>query len=342
MARYSAYSAGLSTNFMTTKSKTIAAIDLGSNSFRLLIKRYHKSAGHWQGEQIASDMHTVRLGEGLQQTGYLSEQAMARGLTACRIFSKLLSKYTPTVTALRPRSYARVCGTEALRVASNNMDFIAAAQKILGLPIEILTPEGEAKLTIQGCTEDSGNDKHKAILLVDAGGCSTEIILINGTDAPVIRSLPIGALSVTEKFITNMPESAAELKKLTSYLHKVISPTLQDFLAMSKPGYELRLMAAGGTATTMAALDLDLHTYQASLIQGHQITGSGVQKMAADIAKLPLAERLKLPGLAKRGSIFLAGIKIYQTIMAIGGFDSITISASGLLEGMLRETIYHE
>ncbi|NOX24971.1 MAG: hypothetical protein GXP59_02435 [Deltaproteobacteria bacterium] len=316
---------------MARKTKTIAAIDLGSNSFRILIKSYQESGEKWQDKTIVNDLRTVRLAENMRESGRLSHQAVERGLTACRLFAKHLAQHTPILT--------RICATEALRVATNSSDFIAAAQEILRNPIEILSPREEAELTLRGCMGGIVAKDKWPILLVDTGGASTELIFVNSSSrVPQICSLPIGALNITEKFIRHRPESAAELAALTSYLQQIIRPAFTSLVGNDPAScHNLQLLASGGTATAMAALDLNLRSYKAALIQGHQMTTPVIHKLLEDIRGLDLNTRNKLPGLASRGGIILTGIKIQQTIMEIAGLTTLMISATGLLAGILAQ-----
>ncbi len=315
---------------MTTTSKNIAAIDLGSNSFRLQVIKLRRCGKKLKTDIIANDFYTVRLGENLNQTGQLSPQAIDRGLAACQLFAQHLVPYAPVSI--------RICGTEALRIATNASDFVMAAQNVLAHPIEILSPTKEAELTMLGCITDIATESNSPILLVDVGGGSTELILSTDSHPPNLCSLPIGALNITDNFISKRPESTANLTEISGYLRKIIEPALHNLLGNELCAcHNLGLIASGGTATSLAVLDLDLPCYHADMVQGHQMTASTINKIINKISKLPLRERTKLPGLENRGEIILAGTKIYQTIMGITQIDTLSVSTNGLLAGILAQ-----
>ncbi len=308
-------------------SKTIAAIDLGSNSFRLLIKKYQKSKGHLQSSTITDDLLTVRLGENLHKSCQLSANASNRGYAACRFIAQRLRQYSPELT--------RICATEALRKAVNRADFITKAQKILGANIEILSTIQEANLTLQGCLADSKQENIPPTLIVDSGGGSTELILAGQEILTQIHSLPVGAINLTETFLNEQPESDTDLARLDLHLQEILAPVLRSLTQGQTASVKgLALIAAGGTATTLAALDLNI-AYQAPLIQGHTVTKETVQTTINRISELNLADRSSLPGLKNRGQIFIAGLKIYETVMTISAINQMTITTFGLLEGIL-------
>lgn len=317
---------------MHIKSKTIAAIDLGSNSFRLLIAEFKQDEGLLLNNILVDELRPVRLNENLQQSGRLSARAISRGLAVCRLFAERLNQFAPTSL--------RICGTEALRSATNSYDFITAAQKLLPVKIEILNAAEEAELTLRGCIGGLVTEDNIPALLVDAGGGSTELIIAEPHGTPEICSLPIGAVNLTESFLPSRPEPSADITRLENHLQGIIRPAysrlIQDNFS-SANGF--RLWASGGTATALATLDLGLDRYRASLIQGHKITAKSVDKIANMISKLNTSGRDNLPGLNNRGEIILAGIKIYQAILKIMKIDHLVISASGLLEGILLSTI---
>jgi len=314
---------------MTTTSKNIAAIDLGSNSFRLRVVKLRGCGKKLKTEILANDFHTVRLGENLSQTGQLSPQAIDRGLAVCQLFVQHLAPHLPLSI--------RICGTEALRVATNASDFVMSAQNVLAHPIEILSPTEEAELTMLGCITDIATENNRPIL-VDVGGGSTELIFSPDVQPPKLCSLPIGALNITEKFISKRPESTADLLEISDYLRKIIEPALHNLLGNEFCAcHNLGMLASGGTATSLAVLDLDLPSYQADMVQGHQMTASTINKLINKISKLPLLERNELPGLENRGEIILAGAMIYQTIMKITQRDTLSVSTNGLLAGILAQ-----
>ncbi len=307
---------------MQAKETNFAAIDLGSNSFRLLVVSGLKSS--WPPARILLDIcHQTCLGEKLTTTGRLSEAARQRGLAACRVFVRQLREL--------PAMPLRACGTQALRQAANSRDFIREAEKILPCRIEILSPEQEAAYTFLGC-QAGQEESSRPLLLVDAGGGSTEMILARHRQKPLIRSLPIGAVNLTERFL-RAGINASALAQMKIFLIEQIRPVFRELIPAADLS-KIRLVASGGTANALAMLSLNLERYQARLIQGSRLTRTGLDKILARLTTLDSRALRSIPGLGERGAIIPAGIMLLQAVIEIAGQD-LTVSSSGFLEGIV-------
>ncbi len=303
------------------KDTNFAAIDLGSNSFRLLAVSGRLS--EWPPGRILLDScRQTRLGEKLTAAGGLSEAARQRGLAACRVFAKQLREL--------PAMPLRACATQALRQAANSREFIREAEEILPCRIEILSPEQEAVYTLLGC-QAGQKASGRPLLVVDAGGGSTEIILAQSKRKPLIRSLPIGAVNLTERFF-RAGISAPALAQIEIFLTERIKPVFTELIPADLS--KVRLVASGGTANALAMLSLRLRDYQATLIQGSKLTRAGLDKILARLAALESRALCSIPGLRERGAIIPAGIMLLQAIIKIAGQD-LTVSTSGFLEGIV-------
>ncbi len=303
------------------KEKNFAAIDLGSNSFRLLAVS-GQSAKWPPGRILLDTCCQTRLGEELTTTGGLSAAARRRGLAACREFARQLRKL--------PVMPLRACGTQALRQAGNSREFIQEAEEILPCRIEILSPEQEAAYTLLGCQAGQKGGS-RPLLLVDAGGGSTEIILARCRQKLLIRSLPIGAVNLTERFF-RAGINAPALVKMRIFLTEQIRPVLSELLPADQS--KVHLAASGGTANALAMLSLRLRNYQAELIQGSRLTRAGLDKIMARLTTLNSRALRSIPGLGERGAIIPAGIMLLQAVIEIAGQD-LTVSSSGFLEGIV-------
>jgi len=313
---------------MHITSETIAAIDLGSNSFRLVIAELNKTDGFSLSNILVDELRVVRLSENLQQSGQLSAEAISRGLAVCRSFAERLQQFAPMSL--------RICGTAALRTAANRYEFISAAQELLPVKIEVLTAPEEAELALRGCTAGLTTRDSGPTILIDAVGGSTELIFFQPGEEPEVCSLPFGAVNLTEFFLPSRPESGVDITRLEEHLQDIITPALSGLVpGRCSSSKDLKLWAAGGTATALATLDLGLSEYRASLIQGHEITAKSIEQIVSLLSGLSTSKRNNLAGLGHRGEIIMAGIKIYQTILKIAKVDHLTICASGLLEGIL-------
>ncbi|MFW8600040.1 hypothetical protein ACOHYD_00950 [Desulfobacterota bacterium M19] len=304
-----------------SKETNFAAIDLGSNSFRLLAVSGLKVK--WPPCRILLDTCCqARLAEELTTTDGISPAARRRGLAACREFVRQLREL--------PAMPLRVCGTQALRQAVNSREFIQEAEEILSCRVEILSSEQEAAYTLLGC-QAGQKEGSRPLLLVDAGGGSTEIILSRRRQKPLIRSLPIGAVNLTERFF-RAGINATSTAKMRIFLIEQIKPVFSELLSADLS--KVRLAASGGTANALAMLSLRLRDYQTELIQGSRLTRDGLNKVMARLMILNPRALRSIPGLGERGAIIPAGIMLLQAVIDIAGQD-LTVSTSGFLEGIV-------
>ncbi|MBW2466049.1 MAG: Ppx/GppA family phosphatase [Deltaproteobacteria bacterium] len=305
---------------MTIANNIAAGIDLGSNTFRLLIADYSKGNIQILVKKLAS----VRLGRGLEKNRTLQKQAMDKGFEVLNLFRQDLDHYQP--------KSMRICGTEALRRASNSPEFIHKAKEILQSDIDIISGEEEAHLSLSGalsgCGDFSGN-----ILLIDVGGGSTEIILSDTTNGETrTESIDLGVVCLTEKFLT---PPAYQIAAMDALLTEKIGSSLEN-LRLGKENPALCILGCGGTATSLAALALNLTSYDASLVHGHILHDYGLQQLWKRLVEFSAEERNELPCLGEgRGEILPAGLRIYMTLLKLLGQDRVRVSDTGLLEGIL-------
>ncbi|MEW6595329.1 MAG: Ppx/GppA phosphatase family protein [Thermodesulfobacteriota bacterium] len=301
-----------------TKPPPHAAIDLGSNSFRLLIATLRPNGAM---QPLVKKLITVRLGQGLHTTGRLDQEAMARGLEALARFAALLDAHHP--------QRLRACATHALRTAANRDEFLAPAARLLGQPIEVIDGHTEAALALAGVRQAVGGDAH--LLVADVGGGSSELIGEGG-----VTSLAIGTVSLTERFLTPTPPPTPEsLAAVRTAIAAAVSESILPFLP---PG--TLLVGSGGTATALAALDLGLITYDESKVQGHRLPLARLRELTGQLARLDAQGRNQLPGLDQgRGEILLAGALIYEHLLTKLSAATLTVSDAGLLEGILWSTL---
>mgnify|MGYP001232366713 CR=1 FL=1 len=293
-------------------------VDIGSNSFRLLVAEVE--AGRLR--PLFHDLVTVRLGEGLGATGLLSPAAMLRAEAALSRFAEKIAAY--------PVRTVRVCATHAVRAAANQDEFLQRAERRLGVRVEVLSGEDEARLALLGAfTALPEEQRRYPLFLVDVGGGSTEIILqANAGSEPRVISLPLGAVGLTEEFGTDL---AAMREKIQTTL----APALQRIVGGDVAGQSALLVASGGTATTLAALDLKQDRYDARQVQNYSLSQAALHRLVADLAVFSPAERKALPTLADgRGEIIVAGAVLLQELQQELACP-VLVSDAGLLEGIL-------
>ncbi len=290
-----------------------AAMDLGSNSFRLLIGRQH----HNKIEVLHKGLITVRLTGNLNKNGMISAKACSRARAALEEFQRQLKPYQPAAI--------KICGTQALRQAANNEDISILCQDILKTTLEIINGQQEAELTllatIRGLTPII-----RPFGVLDVGGGSTEYIA-TGPSPPI--SLALGAVNLTEKFFPGNQAGTDNVRACRHFLHKTLN---QAFAHQSKIPM---LIGSGGTATSLAALALKLQTYREEIVHGCRLHLKTISAIIAKLAAMDAEKRNNLPCLEDgRGRILLAGALVIQSFLQISGNKSITVSDHGLLEGI--------
>lgn len=312
---------------MTIHQHIAAGIDLGSNTFRLLVANC--SAGSLM--VLAKKMATVSLGRGLEDNGLLHEVSMQKGFTVIRSFQEILTHY-------RPQSL-RICGSAALRQAKNSRFFLQTAEEILQQPIDVISGEEEARLSLAGVLAGYTEPFSNPLLLVDVGGGSTELVFAESpAGATRVKSVPLGVIRLTEKFLA---PTQHDLVPLDSLLAETLNSTLGK-LALIQKERPVLIIGCGGTATSMAALDLNLTAYDASLVHGYVLQNTSLEKLWKQLIALPADKRNALPCLGEgRGEILPAGLRIYHVLLKLLQQDRMRVSDTGLLEGILLSSLSH-
>jgi exopolyphosphatase/guanosine-5'-triphosphate,3'-diphosphate pyrophosphatase len=307
---------------------TYGAIDLGTNNCRLLIAR------PTQGGFTVIDAFSriVRLGEGVSQTGALSQDAMDRALSALAICGEKLRR--------RKVSLSRSVATEACRRAANGAEFAARVRDETGIALDIIEPAEEARLAVLGC--------HKLLepgdgpaLIFDIGGGSTELVLIDQDEGtPKIRawwSAPWGVVSLTEsegKEALEGPDRLLAYKRMRERARRAFA----NFASMLPEGREgIRLLGTSGTVTTLASVHLALPFYDRRAVDGLHVPIEAMQNISSMIATMGFEERSALPCIgAERADLVVAGCAILEAIMEIWPAKNLGIADRGIREGILR------
>ena len=304
--------------------KTIAAIDLGSQTFRLAVVRIVDN----RSQVLASELKNVRLGQGLAANVRLSEDAIKRGIETLRNFRDILDKFRV--------SDVIVCGTAALRNAANAGEFLDLAEAE-GFNIKILSGEEEAFISVMG-VRTTLPDINAPFLFVDVGGGSSEVVLAADRNILSNWSLNIGAVNLTEEFIRTDPPLPGELEKLRFHIRQKLS-----YLSDKFPQSPKAVVGVGGTATTLAAMALGMEKYDPRWIRGYVLESQELDKLWNFLTGMKINERRSILGLdPKRADIILAGIAIFQDILRITEFKELTVSDGGLLLGLLTGLIDKE
>lgn len=294
-----------------------AAIDLGSNSFRLLV-----GLRTTQGLVcLLKNRAAVSLAKGLNKNGIFSSESIHQALGALDSFRTEIDRLN--VTKLR------CCGTEAFRKSGNPEAITVSAEKILGVPVEILSGNKEAELCCLGVVDALNGKLSFPCLIADVGGGSTELVLLKSAQSrPVVRSLPVGVTIFTER---NQAARAQDLNTLAGGIKKLLSEAELPSPPM--------LVGTGGTAGALASLDQELPCHETAKIQGYFLTRGRICKIYSSLTGLSLEQLKNLKGLETgREGIIMTGLEIYKEVLATIGCEGMIVSDAGLLEGILLST----
>ncbi len=305
---------------LTGQRDRYAAIDLGTNTCLLLIAQ-------WDGSQLvplADELRVVRLGAGIDHTGMLSDEAMARAELAFREYQAIIK--------LHQCHQVRCIATSAFREAINRDQLRQRLLDATGFNLVEVSGWQEAELVLKAVQHDfprtSGNR-----IVVDVGGGSTEITLEKNGSIDTIESLPLGSVRLTERWLRHDPPSLEDLSALTRDIDSVLAG-----IRSSRPVEAL--VGVGGTATTFVAMDLQLESYDHDRVHGATLTGSTLHQILKRCTAMPLNERLKLPGLHPgRADVIIAGGQILKAVMDCFGRDKVTVSDRGVLWGMIYDMV---
>lgn len=304
------------------KRYKVAAIDLGTVSSRLVLAQVEAGA------IVESSKHTeiTDLGEGVDATGRFCEAAVERVLAACRMFVD------------EARAFGAVCicttCTSAARDASNAALLLDGLRE-LGLEPQVIPGEVEARLTFFGVAHDFAGER---IIVADSGGGSTE--LATGVYAPErgvfalegTRSLDIGCRRVTERFFSALPPADGELAA-ANWAGEQFAAYFEGLPSNFERAE--RLVAVGGTVTTLVALVHELEPYNSSFVHLRELSLDQVSAAIERMSTLDVAGIAALPGVQpKRAGVILAGAVVIRELMRAGNYDTLTVSENSLLAGM--------
>jgi len=307
---------------------TYGAVDLGTNNCRLLIAR--PAEGGFT--VVDAFSRVVRLGEGLSQSGRLSDEAMERAIGALAICGEKLRR--------RNVSLSRAVATEACRRAVNGREFVERVRRETGVALDIIAPQEEARLAVLGC--------HKVLqpgdgpaLIFDIGGGSTELVLIDHIDGvPKIRSwwsAPWGVVSLTEsegREAIAGDDRLAAYKRMRERARHSFSRFAETLPSISE---NIRLLGTSGTVTTLASVHLALPSYDRRAVDGLHVPTEAMQKISATIAGMDYSERASLPCIGRdRADLVVAGCAILEAILEIWPAPSLGVADRGIREGILR------
>jgi exopolyphosphatase / guanosine-5'-triphosphate,3'-diphosphate pyrophosphatase len=297
----------------------VAVVDIGSNSTRLLIADVH------DGHVTELDRRSVvtRLGEGVDATGRLGDAPQARVLAT-------LDDYAEAMDARRAEVRTAVL-TSAVRDAANGRAFTDTVRERYGLDARTLSGDEEARLTYLGATAGRDGTDATERVVIDIGGGSTELIMGAGGEVAFHVSMQAGVVRHTERHLSGDPPRPEELEALAADVRGVLEAAVPAGLR-DRPSAAI---AVAGTATSAAAIDLELDPYDPEQVEGHHLSQERLSEMLSSAAAMPLAERRTLTGLhTDRAPTIVAGLVILTATLRFFGLDATEVSEHDILWGV--------
>ncbi len=322
-------------------SRVYAALDLGTNNCRLLIARPTR-----RGFQVVDAFsRIIRLGEGVGATGCLSEAAMARTIDALKVCAAKMRRQNV--------SRARLVATEACRAARNGPEFIARVSREVGLEIEILSREDEARLAVSGCATLL-DDQSDLALVFDIGGGSSELVWLDlsrrrrswrrslGDRLDAMNciaawtSLPVGVVTLAERF-GGRQLTAAGFESMVDTVIDLLVPFEAEYCFRSRVERgRAHLLGTSGTVTTMAGIRLGLPRYDRNRVDGCWLDATEARAITYDLLSRSHEQRVAEPCIGKdRAELVLAGCAILEGLLRMWPAKRLRVADRGLREGML-------
>jgi exopolyphosphatase/guanosine-5'-triphosphate,3'-diphosphate pyrophosphatase len=289
--------------------KRVAAIDIGTNSTRLLVAEY-TAAGL---KRIETGLITTRLGKGMAGGVLLQETMLSTADAVGLFYQKAINLGVESVVA---------AATSAVRDASNGTEFLELVKKRTGLAVRVLSGEAEAALSYRGVLSGLHVEPGSTVV-VDIGGGSTEFIWMQGERLNLV-SVNAGAVRLT---------AAGADEAMTGDL---LRPTLEE---VKRSSFEC-LVGVGGTVTTLAAIDQQLAVYDSKRVHGYSLSDISVNRILKMLNSMDIEERRKVPGLRpERADIIIAGVNIVKSILDSLGLARMIVSECDILYGLALEEV---
>ena len=292
-----------------------AAVDCGTLSTRLLISTPTC-------KPVVRLMRVTGLGQGVDQARALQPDAIERALSVLREYRGLMDRHGV--------SAVRMVGTSALRDAANRASFSTAAEEIIGAPLSLLSGQEEAALSFAGATAEL-NAQDGPWLVADIGGGSTELVV--GPEPSGSRSLDLGCVRVTERFLHHDPPTAEELDGAGSWLRSQYRDAETEVPALRLAHV---LVGLAGTVSALASYDQGLESYDRDAVHHYRLSRKAVERALSDLATRPATARAGLPGIEPaRAPVIVGGTLVLASLMSYFGFEECLVSESDILDGLV-------
>lgn len=305
----------------------IASIDIGTNTFRLLVSEADKGTAL---KKLYIGREITRLGEGLHgDEKLISPRAIERSLKALCGFSMKIKEYD--VGTLR------AVATSAVRESLNGLDFVKLVKEETGIPVDVISSDEEARLTVRGVLNSVKFDTPDC-LIFDIGGGSTEYVYVKEGRIADISSTGLGVVRLTEQYLNHDIDTDSDLALLGAHVDELLNEGLCSF---PRPdGKNLTVIGTAGTPTTLASIEMRLTPYNPSLVNNFVLAREAIERILSALVKIPKSERIKVPGIEKgREDLIISGTLIVLKTMDRFSSCSMVVSDAGLLEGVAYNLI---
>lgn len=308
------------------EKRILAAIDIGTNSIHMVIVQINPALPAF--EIIDTEKSTVRLGERDPQTGELTPVAIARSLSALRRCQE--------IAKARRAEQVIAVATSAVREAANGRNFIDLVREQLGLQIDIISGEEEARRIYLGVLSGMALENRPHII-VDIGGGSTELILGDGHEPRALSSTKVGAVRLKELFIHTDPISTAEFEQMQAYARGMLEWPLAELKDALVIGENPQLVGTSGTIESLVrVVTCEALGSCPTSLHGYVLTLADLEALVVRLRKATYAERVSIPGMSeRRAEIILAGAVILRQVMQSLGMTTIKTCERSLREGIV-------
>lgn len=303
-------------------SKRLAGIDIGTLTCRLLIADLPADN---RLSELCSERRILRLGEGVDQSKRLKHEAVERVIHC-------LKDWRATIESYHVHAHVAVA-TSAVRDAANKQEFLNRVRSEAGFEVEILSGDEEARRTMLGIHSGLPGDI-KDVLALDIGGGSTEFILALQGQSPVVRSIDIGVVRLSERLLHHDPPTRHEIAEARAWIQRETTVVL----AAMPRRTGLTFVGTAGTITSLAAMALQLPAYDAARIHNYRLALNMITDLEKHLLSRSKAARIGMPGLERnREDVIAAGAIILRTVMEMLGEEECLVSDLGLREGILLD-----
>jgi exopolyphosphatase/guanosine-5'-triphosphate,3'-diphosphate pyrophosphatase len=293
-----------------------AAIDIGSNSVRLLI-------ADQDGVEVCREVTVTGLGRGVEATGMMADGPIEATIEALTLYSDLMARHKV--------GRRTAVATSASRDAANGPDVMERIEEVICVAPEIISGDREASLSFSGATKQGSQEGTSVV--VDIGGGSTEVV-VGDTSVARAKSFDIGSVRLTDRALPERPATADQVRDAAVLVDAVIGDV--GWASDSR-----RIIGVAGTFTSLSAINLGLAEYTREAVHGSVLTDADVTELVETLGAMTLSQTRDIPSLdPKRAPVILSGAVIAQRVLRAIGGESVMVSESDLLDGLMTEIAY--